>query len=704
MPKHWLSKVLVHAEIEGAKQLELDASDSMEVVWAKSRDALGLDDEALATCVAAYYQIPVSDTTVREPRAMKLVEERVARRYGIFPLREDDRFLFVAASDPRDLEAERALAFASGRTPVFEVAPPKTVKELIDANYSPDRAVQSLLRTLRPEDFLDEMHGGAGEGDDGVRVVEETGPEDVAADEADTAPVIRLANLILRDGVEQRASDIHIEPSRAGGVVRFRVDGVLRKYMQMPLPALNRVVSRIKVIADLDISDRLRPQDGRVQIGIGAKNYDLRISTVPTRDSEKVVIRILDPESSVELEQLGLSESELQRLLRLLMNREGIMVVTGPTGSGKTTTLYSCLRRLATGEVNVMTVEDPVEYELAGITQMQVENKRNFTFAIALRAILRQDPDVIFVGEIRDLETAEIAVQAAMTGHLVLATLHTNDALGSIQRLIDLGLDRPSIAESLRGSVAQRLVRKLCDRCAEEINDDLTDEEQRLVAKYDITPKRRAVGCKECGDSGYRGRFPLLEIVTVGSKLRDHVAKGTSHVELLRAAKASGMRPLREMGIDRVKNGLTSLDELERVLGDPVEDIVPEVGRPHVLIVDDDKVDRVLARELLEKNDIDVTEAKNGREALTLIAEEDFSLVVLDLQMPKMKGDAVLEELRKDPTTVGLPVIVLTGEEDPEIEALLIEEGADDYIRKPIDPARFVARVKATLRRATAAV
>jgi type II secretory ATPase GspE/PulE/Tfp pilus assembly ATPase PilB-like protein/CheY-like chemotaxis protein len=702
MPRHWLGRVLAHAEVEGAGDVELDASEDMDAVWARVVEKLSIDDEALVSHIASYYQIPTADLTVFEPGAMKLVEERVARRYGIFPLREDDRFLYVAASDPRDLEAERALAFASARTPVFEVATPAAIAELVDSHYAPDRTVQSLLQTLRPQDFLEEMDMADGD-DAGVRLVEETGPEDVAADEADTAPVIKLANLILRDAVDQRASDIHIEPGRTGGVVRFRVDGVMRKYMQMPMPALNRVVSRIKVIGDLDISDRLRPQDGRVGIGIGRSNYDLRISTVPTRESEKVVIRILDPEASVELEDLGLSDSELNRLLRLLSNREGVMVVTGPTGSGKTTTLYSCLRRLATGEVNVMTVEDPVEYELGGITQMQVENKRNFTFAIALRAILRQDPDVIFVGEIRDLETAEIAVQAAMTGHLVLATLHTNDALGSVQRLVDLGLDRPSIAESLRGSIAQRLVRKLCESCAERIKKgSFTDDEKRLIAKYGVKPAKRAVGCKECGESGYRGRFPLLEIVTVGSKLREHVAKGTAHQELFRAAKSAGMRPLRDMGLERVKDGLTSLEELERVLGEPIEDVMTEDEKAHVLIVDDDKVDRVLARELLEKNDIDVSEAKNGREALSKVAEEEFSLVVLDLKMPKMKGDKVLKELREDPTTVGLPVIVLTGEEDPELEAKLIEQGADDYIRKPIDPARFVARIKATLRRATA--
>lgn len=695
--KHWLVETLEGAGYNGG-ELDLEQGAPIAEAWEKAAQACGISQEEVAVAVSSQFGLPLADLSKVEPKAINFVIERVARRYVVFPIREDDRHLVVATCDPTDLEIEHALAFASGRAAQLEIAPPGQILEMIETQYSPDRAVESFVDTLMPEDVLMEL----GDSDDAVRVVEDASPEEVAAEEADAAPVIRLSNLILRDAVQQGASDIHIEPGRQAGTVRFRVDGVLRQYMQMPMPALNRVVSRIKILGELDISDRLRPQDGRVRVGINRKFYDLRISTVPTREAEKVVIRILDPESSVELTSLGLPEKEMKRLERLMANREGIFIVTGPTGSGKTTTLYAALRELATGEVNVMTVEDPVEYELAGITQMQVENKRGFTFATALRAILRQDPDVIFVGEIRDEETAEIAVQASMTGHFVLATLHTNDALGVIQRLADLGLDRPSLAESLRGSIAQRLVRKVCEECCEKIGrKKLTDDEERLNEKYGVKPTVRAVGCDKCGGSGYRGRMPLMEILTITPKVRELIAKGASISEIQRAAKRAGMKPLRDMALDRVKNGATTLAELERVLGEPIDELEEEREGTRVLMVDDDDVDRKLAVTLLEKSGFEVEEASNGAQAVKILeTDSDFDLVILDLQMPKMDGREVLKDIRSTPTTVGLPVLVLTGSEDVETEVELMERGADDYIRKPIDPPRFVARVKAALRRA----
>jgi len=271
--------------------------------------------------------------------------------------------------------------------------------------------------------------------------VDEQAPELVAARDLESAPVVKLTGLILTDAVRGGASDVHLEPGREGGLVRFRIDGVLRTHMTLPMPALNRVVSRIKVMGKMDIADRLRPQDGRTRIQVDGRTLDLRLSTVPTREAEKAVIRLLDPSNSRGLEDLQIPASELARFRQLLLHRNGIVVVTGPTGSGKTTTLYAALKQVATGEVNVMTVEDPIEYELPGTTQIQVEPRRGVTFASALRSILRQDPNVIFIGEIRDLETAEIAVQAALTGHLVLATIHANDAVGAIARFVDLGLD-----------------------------------------------------------------------------------------------------------------------------------------------------------------------------------------------------------------------------------------------------------------------
>jgi type II secretory ATPase GspE/PulE/Tfp pilus assembly ATPase PilB-like protein len=346
-----------------------------------------------------------------------------------------------------------------------------------------------------------------------VRLVTEMGPEAISEDDAGATPVVKLTNLVIRDAISAGASDIHIEPDRKLGSVRYRVDGVLRKHMDLPMSALNRVISRIKVLSRLDIADRLRPQDGKARVRVHDKAYDLRVSTIPAAGAEKCVVRILDSSAALSLDDIGLLPFELDRLRELLSHRDGIVIITGPTGSGKTTTLYGALQELADGKVNIMTVEDPIEYELSGITQTQVETKQGMTFASALRAMLRQDPDIILVGEIRDKETAVTAVQAAMTGHLVLATVHANDAVGAVARLADMGLQFSVVAQTLRGALAQRLLRRVCKACADPVRGQLTPDERRLTERYGVEPMVRAVGCPECGFTGYRGRLPVAEVL-----------------------------------------------------------------------------------------------------------------------------------------------------------------------------------------------
>jgi CheY-like chemotaxis protein/Tfp pilus assembly ATPase PilU len=448
----------------------------------------------------------------------------------------------------------------------------------------------------------------------------------------------------------------------------------------------------------------MRPQDGGARVQVDGKAYDLRISTVPTRDAEKAVIRILDPSGSQRLEDLGMATPELTRFRQLLGHRDGMVVVTGPTGSGKTTTLYAAIRELATGKINIMTVEDPVEYELASITQLQVDPKRGVTFASALRAILRQDPDVIFVGEVRDLETAEIAVQASVTGHLVLATLHTNDAVGVFPRLVDLGLSKVSLAGALRGVMAQRLLRRLCEKCRVEIGGALTEAELQLSRRHGVRPRNRAAGCEDCGGTGYRGRIAVSDVLINSPELQNVVLGGGGPVDLERAAVAGGMRSMRVAALEMVADGVTTLDEVDRVLGGAAAE--PKLAatapdQPRVLLVDDDAVVRRLGRTLLEKNGFEISEVSDGVTALELLARDpEYSLVVLDLSMPGMSGLEVLRHVRRTASIASLPVVVLTGSDEQASEAEIMDAGADDYIQKPIDPARFVARVKAVLRRA----
>jgi len=689
-PRHWLVEVASRAGLEAAATLDIGPGTPNAGVWAALGGACQVGEEELAPHVARHFHLAVADLAQAQTQALRLIPEEVARRLQVFPLRDDDRQVVVATSDPTDLDTEKAIGFASGRTPVFEVAGPTALQEAIDTAYRPDTVLENLLTNVDSEVC------------DSVDFVQQADREQLAVGEVEAGPVVKLTNLILGDAVEQGASDIHVEPGRTGGTVRFRVDGVLRHYMQLPMPALNRVVSRIKIMGELDIADRIRPQDGRTRIRVGRRMYDLRISTVPTRDSEKAVLRILDPEGSPAIDALGIPDHEYRQLQRMLSYREGILFITGPTGSGKTTTLYAVLQQVATGEVNIMTVEDPVEYELPGITQIQVEPRQGVTFASALRAILRQDPDVILVGEIRDLETAEIAVQASLTGHLVLATLHTNEAVGVVARLRDLGLDRSSIGESVRGLVAQRLLRVACPHCSSRADSAaLLPEEERLAAAYGVTQTVRTSGCEQCGNTGYKGRMAVLETVTVTPEFADLVSSGASAGELRRAAMAGGMRPLREAALDKVRDGTTTLQEVERALGEKADALPTPSDRTHVLLVDDDAVVRRLAQKLLEKNGCFVTEAGDGMAALEQINNgKNIDLVVLDLSMPRMGGREVLQHIRRSVATAGLPVVVLTGSEDVESEIAMMEEGADDYIRKPIDPPRFVARVKAAIRRA----
>jgi type IV pilus assembly protein PilB len=734
---HWIQRVAAREGLPGADAIEIPAHASVEEAWRAAMGACGVDEHALTAAVARSFRTQVADFTLAEATAVKLLPATIAKKFTVFPLRDADRYLVVATADPTHVQAEQEVGFASGRTPQLHIASPWAIAEALDAAYSPDRAAESLL------EGVSESVG------DLVEVVGVTDqPEEVSAEETASGPVVRLTNLVLLEAIERRASDIHIQPTATGGVVRYRVDGILRNGMQMPTQVLSRVVSRIKVMSRLDIADRLRPQDGRARLVIEGKRYDLRISTVPTRRAEKVVVRVLRPLQSGALEDTGMPARELERLRQVLAGRDGIVVVTGPTGSGKTTTMYAALREVATEDVNIMTVEDPVEYELPGLTQIQVEPKQGVTFASALRAILRQDPDVIFVGEIRDLETAEMAAQASLTGHLVLATLHTNDAVGAVRRFTDLGLDAATVADCLRASLAQRLLRRVCPDCVQPATEPLTSVERHLAKRFGVAPTVRAVGCAACAHHGYRGRLPVVEIFLTSPEVQRLILEGAPPYLLQEQVCAEGMSTLLASALQRVRDGETTLEEVARVVGDeghaggdaaseavgperpepapvsatsvrsappaaaasaPASRALPpqdeggeqDEGGPRILVVDDDGATRSIARGLLTKEGFRVSEAADGSEALVHLARGDaIDLLVLDLDMPVLGGREVLRAVRTSVSTAGLPVVVLTGSPDPEAEVELMEQGADDYIRKPIDPPRFLTRVRAALRRA----
>lgn len=497
-----------------------------------------LSEEQLVALAARHLGLPVADLRDVSASARTMLPERWARRYRALPLRVSGAALEVATSDPLNLDCERAISFATGRPVRLSLAGPKALGRALDAAY----------RDEQPARRVELQHLSADV---------EAAP--VAPEEPDDSDTItRLVDDLLAEGIAARASDIHIEPEERGIVVRHRVDGVLKKVRTLPRAAAPSLVSRLKILCGLDIADRLRPQDGRARVAVNGIAVDLRVSTLPASHGEKVAIRVLDARGAVRaLDAMGFLPDELQGIERLLECREGLILVTGPTGSGKTTTLYAALRQLQARGVNIVTVEDPIEYRLPGIVQVQVHEKAGLTFASALRSIMRQDPDVLLIGEIRDRETAEIAIQASLTGHLVFSTLHTNDAASAVTRLVDIGVAPYKIATAVKGVIAQRLVRRLCT-CG-------TPRREQLMVAEPPPP------CSGCGGEGYRGRLALVEILQSSPEFERAVAAGESAERIAESARSAGMRTLWESGMAHVGAGHTSEEELQRVAARPAQ-------------------------------------------------------------------------------------------------------------------------------------
>ena len=552
---HWLVGVLRAARVTPSSTLRLDADLTMEEAWLRTLDAAGLSDADLEQIVANHFHLRRADFARADASVSGRIPEKTARRYGVLPLREQDGHLVIAISDPTDLDAKQALRFASRKRPVFEIAAPAAIGKWINMRYASDRLLDRLLNQSSV--------GGA----DGVRLLEDVPADHIALEEIESAPIVKLANVILRAATAAAASDVHLEPGIGGNaVVRLRVDGVLRQHMELPLSALNRLVARFKVLANLDYRNRLSPQQGRARIEIDGGLYYLRIATVPTRGSERLALRIIPVAANLKLNDLGGTEPEIARLRQLIARSDGLVVITGPSGTGRTTTSYAALRERANGKVNVMTVEDAVEYDLDGVTQITVDPRADLGTVAALRAVLKQDPDVVFVSAVEDTQTAEAIVQASTTGHLVLTTLHVNDAVSAIARLQQLGIDEATVAAQLRGAVAQRLLRKLCSACKEPVNGMPTIEEARLAETYGVEPTFRARGCRECAQVGFRGRVPLLEVLVVSPMLQELIIDRAGATELFRAAVADGMRPLLRLALEHVRAGASTLQEVERVL------------------------------------------------------------------------------------------------------------------------------------------
>lgn len=526
-----------------------------------------LQDSQLVEFMGKQFALPTIDLNNFEvdPEALRMLSKQVCEKHIVLPVSKAGKSLVVAFSDPSNIYVKDDLALLTRSKIEMVVASEGSILTAIDKYYGETTKIANIVSEMEEVSDVTAGSGGAGS----VEFID----QDASTDEA---PIVKFVNAMLAEAIKSRASDIHIEPYEKRFRIRFRIDGALVEKTQPPANAAAAIISRVKILSKLDIGERRKPQDGRMKVKMrNGREIDFRVSCLPTMFGEKVVLRLLDRSNlQVDMTRLGFEQEDFHSFLEAIHQPQGMILITGPTGSGKTTTIYSALNELNKPDVNVSTAEDPVEYNLDGINQVQVNPQIGFTFAEALRSFLRQDPEIIMVGEIRDLETAEVAFKAASTGHLVVSTLHTNDAASTVSRLVEIGVEPYIVAEATTIVVAQRLIRRVCPKCAVEhkipeevlLKIGVTQEE---IPQY--TRLKRGEGCDDCGGSGLKGRLAIFEVLQMSTAVKEAIYKGASPIEIKRQGMASGMRTLRQSALLKLKAGITIVEE---VLNTTVADIV----------------------------------------------------------------------------------------------------------------------------------
>ncbi|HEY0527629.1 MAG TPA: ATPase, T2SS/T4P/T4SS family [Gemmatimonadaceae bacterium] len=667
-----------------------------------------LSFKEIAEVVKEAFRIDYVDLTpgVIDKNATQILPEKLCRDHNVLPVKVDSRMVHLAMANPLDQEAIQRVSWATSRevTPLF--CPPGQLDKLVSEQLRPDAMIYGLIEKL------DQAAG--------VEEIKEQ-EEDAAAMARVHAPVIKLVDAIIANAIKLRASDIHIEHDETSTLVRFRIDGLLKNIMVLPrFIGVGPVVSRIKIMSELDVAERFRPQDGRAKVRVAGEEVALRVSVLPTRVGEKVVMRLLNEKSvQVSMQTLGFMPEMLERFKALLHREQGILLVTGPTGSGKTTTLYAALNTRRGESVNIVTVEDPVEYRLSGVNQVQVNEKQGLTFAGVLRSVLRQDPDVLLVGEIRDQETATIAFQAAMTGHLVLSTLHTNDSIGAIARLENIGVEPFRVAAGLIGVTAQRLVRRICPHCRfeappEELHPMIRAAQQRLFGRIRHV---KATGCAECGFTGYTGRLPLIEFLEITPEIRGMITMGKSTDEIRNTAlRTSALHTFDNDALWHIAEGDTTADEVipyteferrrtprtatPRINAEIVADLDANgVQKPsRVLLAVADKAERVRFNDILVEARFAVQIANDGAAALGILAQDPPDALVVGLRLPILDGRQVVHAARTVVGLVDIPIIVIAPAGTEQETNDLLSQGVDDVLIEPFDAGKFRARVTAVMR------
>jgi len=704
-------------------------------------------ERQLASALATALSLEVIDLTsvALDPSVARMLPRGIAERHLVLPInRDDNNRIVVAVADPTNVVAVDDVKVHVGVAQLkLVVAPESQLRDLLTRVWSlssDSEDVAMLLETME-EAYEDETESEVNEAD---------------------APTVRLVNTILADAVRARASDIHVEPQATQVRIRYRVDGLLRDVMTVPKAAAAGLTSRIKVMSNLDIAERRVPQDGRTRLSVEGTVLDARVSTLPNIHGEKVVIRLLARADSVPpITKVGFDDVQLEALLGTLVSPQGLILITGPTGSGKTSTLYSAIHQIKTPDRNIVTLEDPVEMQVQGITQVQVHERAGLTFARGLRSVLRQDPDVVLVGEVRDAETANLALEASLTGHLVLTTLHTNSAPAAVTRLVDMGVEPFLVASSLSLVVAQRLVRRVCQNCAAPYTPP-----SRVLALLGIeaadlegASPMRGTGCAECGNTGYRGRLGVFEVLPITAAMRAVLMSTPNEGAVAAAARAAGMQTLRSSALLKAHAGMTSYEEVLRVTqvdsgtgalrcvacsGALSSDMVicpwcatpidrghcTECDRqleaawkvcpwcktpasrhvhgaggggeghalPRILVVDDDPSVRDYVRMALDGT-AEVEAVGTASEGLDRATAGDFDGILIDQVLPDLTGVEMLRLLRTEARTAAIPAMLLTGNDRNGLEDEARNAGADDFVTKPVEPTVLEEHVVALVRR-----
>jgi len=681
----------------------------------------GVEGAKVLQALAKIYKVPYLDLDHIEfdDKLMEKCPEELCSEFHFVPVAMSGGEMIIATADPMDYAAMDTLQFKLGQRVRSVFSNPEQIHQKIRDVFGDDSA--ALDDAMASMDETGEFEAVADEDDNNANA-----DIDSLKKGAEGSPIIKLVNGVIIKAMHLGSSDIHIESGEKNSVVRLRIDGRLRAVMKFPSKAHPMLVSRIKIMSKLDISNTRTPQDGRCKVKFSGKAFDMRISTLPAMYGEKVVMRILDKSGlSLSLDVLAFEKTADERIRECIGRPTGAVLVTGPTGSGKTTTLYSFLHHINHEETNIVTVEDPVEFQIKGLNQVQVNAKAGMTFAAALRSILRQDPDVVMVGEIRDEETAHIALHAAQTGHLVMSTLHTNDAPSTVSRLVEMGTDAVALSSCLNMIVAQRLARRLCSKCKKK-----GKPAKEWIEQYEMPEDMEIyepVGCDACMKIGYKGRCGVHETLYVNDRVREAIANEVSDQELMQVCREEGMYTLFEDGMNKVLAGITSIKEVQR-LATPPEDFTfrdridtngdlmslgqassvrdhaqvaekEDEGSNTIMIIDDSKSIRSLVRFILQAEGHDVVEADDGRKGLSLLkqAADKLDLIIVDYEMPNVDGPSFIKEVRRQSKYDDIPIIMLTSRKDEEDEVLGLDSGADDYIVKPVEPMKLQARVRKIL-------